>query len=127
MLPIDTFTLAPVMENQPRYVLLVERSAHHGRPSELARHVQSNLEYLNEEYASKCASGRLLPVEVREVPAGTWTELRQQRTRNRGNFEQYKHPCLVNDLEFAGRLASKPDFAPHFPVVSWDGHSVVTH
>jgi hypothetical protein len=126
-LPINTFTLAPVMENKPRYVLLVERSTLGGRPSELAKRVQANLESLNEEYAAKCASGRLLPVEVREVAPGMWTAVRQQRTGNRGNLEQYKHPCLVSDLNFAGRLTAKPDFAPHFPLVSWDGHSVVTH
>jgi hypothetical protein len=128
MLPIDTFTLAPAMEDHARYVLLVERSAHRGRAVELARRVQANLEYLNEEYAAKCASGRLQPVQVREVPADTWYRVRQQRTGNRGNFEQYKHPCLVNDIDFADSVtAAKPDFAPHFPVVSWDGHSVVAH
>jgi hypothetical protein len=31
--------------------------------------------------------------------------LRQEKTRERGNFEEYKQPCLVGDLEFAGRLA----------------------
>ena len=30
-LPLDTFTLAPVMEGQPRYVLLVEPAVHRGR------------------------------------------------------------------------------------------------
>jgi hypothetical protein len=127
-LPIDTFTLAPIMEKHARYLLLVERSAHRGRAAELARRVQANLEYLNEEYAAKCASGRLQPVQIREVPGDTWQKVRQQRTGNRGNFEQYKHPCLVNDILFADSLtAAKPDFAPHFPAVSWDGRSVVAH
>ena len=66
-LPIDTFTLAPVMEEQPRYVLLVEPPAHHGRAAELAHRVQANLAAVNEEYGDKCGSGRLLPVQVREV------------------------------------------------------------
>jgi hypothetical protein len=128
MLPIDTFTLAPVIEDQARYVLLVERAAHRSRANELARRVQANLEYLNEEYAAKCASGRLKPVQVREVPPNAWSKVRHERTRNRGNFEQYKHPCLVNDVAFAaGLTAPKPDFEPHFPVVSWDGQSVVAH
>jgi hypothetical protein len=47
-LSIDTFTLAPVMENMPRYVLLIEPHVHQGRISELARGVQANLERLNE-------------------------------------------------------------------------------
>ena len=36
-LAIDTFTLAPVMEDMPRYVLLVEPHVHQGRARELAR------------------------------------------------------------------------------------------
>ncbi|MCI0335527.1 MAG: GH3 auxin-responsive promoter family protein [Planctomycetes bacterium] len=121
-LPLDVFTLAPLMEQQPRYVLLVERPVHKGRAAELAAHVQANLAQLNEEYASKCASTRLLPVEVREVPAGTWVELRRERTRHRGNFEEYKHPCLVGELDFVERFASgHVDFATRAPSVSLPG------
>jgi GH3 auxin-responsive promoter len=104
-LPIDAFTLAPVMEEKPRYVLLIEPHVHRGRGTELARLVQSRLEQVNEEYAEKCSSGRLLPVEVRPVPAGTWSNLRHEKTGQRGNFEEYKQPCLVGDLQFADRLA----------------------
>jgi hypothetical protein len=106
-LPIDTFTLAPVMEQQPRYLLLIERATHTGRATELAAHVHTNLAQINEEYAAKCASGRLLPVQVRDVPAGTWAELRRQRTSRRGNFEEYKHPCLVGELNFVERLVGR--------------------
>jgi hypothetical protein len=105
-LPLETFTLAPVMGEQPRYVLLVEPPAHRGRADELAHRVQANLERVNEEYGSKCSSGRLLPVQVREVAPGTWSRLRNQRIGERGNFEEYKHPCLVNDLEFADRVCT---------------------
>jgi hypothetical protein len=104
-LPAEAFTLAPTFEQQPRYVLLVEARLHQGKAAELARRTQANLERINVEYAEKSASGRLLPLEVREVPAGTWDALRQEKTRQRGNFEEYKHPCLVSDLEFAQRLA----------------------
>ena len=103
-LPDDMFTLAPNMDVHPRYVLLVEPTAHRGRGNELARCVQVNLELLNEEYQSKCSSGRLLPVQVREVASGTWNALRNKRIGERGNFEEYKHPCLVGDLEFIDRL-----------------------
>jgi hypothetical protein len=115
-LPIDTFTLAPVMEQQPRYVLLVERQTHQGRAAELAAQVHSNLAQFNEEYASKCASRRLQPIQVREVPPGTWTELRRQRTSRRGNFEEYKHPCLVGELSFVERLLGRSaDALPRMP------------
>jgi hypothetical protein len=104
-LAIDAFTLAPVMEDKPRYVLLIEPQVHCGRAGELVQLLQQRLERVNEEYAEKCASGRLLPVEVREVPAGTWINLRREKTGRRGNFEEYKQPCLVGDLEYAERLA----------------------
>jgi len=118
-LSIDTFTLAPVMEQQPRYVLLVERQTHRGRADELGAQVHANLAQINEEYASKCASGRLLPLQVREVPVGTWIELRRQRTSRRGNFEEYKHPCLVGELGFVERfVARSADAAPRVPNVS---------
>jgi hypothetical protein len=121
-LPIDVFTLAPVMESQPRYVLLVERRVHQGQVAQLAAQLQENLARVNEEYAAKCASGRLLGVEIREVPPGTWSSLRHEKTNGRGNFEQYKHPCLVEDLTFVERLAGgRTHIAPHVPILSWLG------
>jgi hypothetical protein len=103
-LPIDFFTLAPVMEEHPRYVLLVERRLHQSRQAELAAAVQRRLCNLNEEYSEKCTDGRLLPIQVREVPDGTWARMRQEKTGTRGNFEEYKHICLVQDLTFVDRL-----------------------
>ena len=103
-LPIDYFLVAPVIEAHPRYVLLVERKAHQGRPMELAERFQEHLARLNEEYAEKCYSGRLLPVQVREVPAGTWNRIRADKTNARGNFEEYKHVCLSQDLSLVDRL-----------------------
>jgi hypothetical protein len=111
-LPIDTFTLAPIIDEQPRYVLLVESPAHRGRTDELAHRVQLNLAAVNEEYGDKCGSGRLLPVQVREVANGTWNALRRERTGDRGNFEEYKHPCLVGDVNFAERIAQLSTHAP---------------
>jgi hypothetical protein len=118
-LSIDTFTLAPVMEDMPCYVLLLEPNVHQGRTRDLARCVQSHLERLNEEYADKCAAGRIRPVRIGILPAGTWDQLRQQKTGPRGNFEEYKHPCLVSDLGFAARFAPRyPDSAAHVARVS---------
>jgi len=94
-----------VMEEKPRYVLLIEPHVHRGGAAELARRVQAHLEQANEEYAEKCCSGRLLPIEVRQVSAGTWNNLRREKTGQRGNFEEYKQPCLVGDLDFVERLA----------------------
>jgi len=121
-LPIETFTLAPVVGPNSYYVLLIERGALRGRAKELAARIQANLERLNEEYAAKTSSGRLMPVEIREVPVGTWHKLRHEKTSCRGNLEQYKHPCLVNDLTFVERAADpapKPAFAPHISPLTW--------
>jgi hypothetical protein len=106
-LPTEFFAVAPVMEGQPRYVLLVEPKSRGWYTEQLAARVQSNLEKLNEEYAAKCASGRLLPAVVREVPVGTWHGMRQAKTSARGNFEEYKHVYLVQDLTFAERLTAQ--------------------
>jgi hypothetical protein len=106
-LPIDFFAVAPVMNGQPQYVLLVEPNYRRSWEAGLAARVQANLEQLNEEYAAKCASGRLLPVEVREVPAGTWHAMRQRKTGTRGNFEEYKHIYLVQDLAFVERMTAQ--------------------
>jgi hypothetical protein len=106
-LPVQTFTLAPTMDSyqrKPRYLLLVEPTTHGGRATELAEQVEFQLRRANMEYLEKAESGRLLPVEVHEVAPGTWTALRKQRTSERGNFEEYKHPCLATDLGFLERL-----------------------
>jgi hypothetical protein len=63
---------------------------------------------VNEEYGSKCISGRLMPVQVREVAPDTWNALRNRRIGDRGNLEEYKHPCLVGDLGFVDRLITLP-------------------
>ena len=106
-LPVTAFTVAPVMEDRPRYVLLIESVEDIQGRRELAAVVQKNLENLNWEYAEKCTSGRLHPLRVEEVPAGTWTAMRHQKTSERGNFEEYKHPCLTSDLQFVGRTTGK--------------------
>ena len=126
-LPLETFTLAPVMDEHPRYVLLVEPPAHRGRADELAHRVQANLERLNEEYGSKCSSGRLLPVQVREVAGGTWNALKMERIADRGNLEEYKHPCLVGELEFVDRLTRLSVASPQNRTGSFTSCAVRKH
>lgn len=103
-LAIDSFTLAPLLKEKPRYVLLLEPHVLCDRAAELQSSLQANLERVNEEYQEKCASERLLPVQIGIVPDGTWQTMRRSKTDARGNYEEYKHPCLVNDLSFAARL-----------------------
>jgi hypothetical protein len=93
-----------VIEDAPGYVLLLEHSQHRGLVTEIETRVQANLEGLNEEYASKCATGRLLPLRIREVPLGTWRKIRDARIRARGNVEEYKHSFLAQDAALVERL-----------------------
>lgn len=103
-LPSATFTLAPAMDERPYYELLLEPGPHMGRELELANALQQRLTEQNWEYGEKCGSGRILPARVREIPAGTWTAFRRQRSAARGNFEEFKHPCLVSDFDFCAKL-----------------------
>jgi len=106
--PVPEFTMAPVMDVRPGYLLLVEQEWDEGQKRQVADRVEEHLHQLNCEYAEKRRTGRLNPLAVHRVPPGTWRSLRQERTAARGNFEEYKHPCLVGDLEFVARLPACP-------------------
>lgn len=104
---LSHFTVSPVWSEPPRYQLLVEGAEviSHAVGESLAEQVEFELQKLNCEYADKRASGRLQPLRWFPLPVGTWeryTAARQDGTG--GSPEQYKHPCLVPDLTFCGRL-----------------------
>lgn len=99
-----TFTLAPRMRERPQYRLLLDSADQLQERERLARELQRRLEQINIEYADKCRSGRIDTIEVHEIPAGSWDRLRAKRSGERGNFEEYKHPCLTNDLGFIDRV-----------------------
>ena len=103
--PLDSFTLAPVLGEVLHYVLLLEPGSQAAQAIELARKVDDGLQELNCEYAEKRRSGRVGPVLVRQVPSGTWAEMRRRKSEARGNFEEYKHPCLIGDVNAAERIA----------------------
>ena len=104
-LPVESFTIAPIMKgDHPGYVILIEPSTTGRNNEDFARRVESHLKTLNMEYADKLESGRLRPLSVQEIPSGTWHSYRIMRTSERGNFEEYKHPCLANDVNFVDKL-----------------------
>jgi hypothetical protein len=104
---IETFTIAPRVEgDRPGYVLLLESGIEKRRAADLLRFVDSQLRQLNCEYADKVQSRRLEPLSLVEIPEGTWDRFRAGRISQRGNLEEYKHPCLVNDLQFAERIST---------------------
>jgi hypothetical protein len=103
-IPPCTFTVAPMMTDKPRYQILLTPGVQADCGAELAREAQHRLEALNIEYREKCQSGRIEPLVARVLPEGTWQALRDARSRERGNYEEFKHPCLTNDLAFVDKL-----------------------
>ena len=69
--------------------------------TDLAAAIDAELQRANIEYAAKRASGRLGPVQLQFLPEGEWRRWDQARLdRSGGSAEQYKHPCLIPNLEF---------------------------
>lgn len=103
-LPAATYSLAPCWdEDRPYYGLFVERgeATDGARGQSLAEALERRLRELNAEYAAKRDSLRLSPVRLQLLPPGTWPQWDRQRlVRTGGTPEQYKHPCLINDVQF---------------------------
>ncbi len=115
-LSLSYYTVAPVWGTPPAYRLLVEgRDVPTLRDAErLAELVDIELQRLNCEYADKRATGRLAPMAPLTLPDGTWAEMiRRRQSQPGGSLEQYKHPCLKPDLDFAETLVREfPEVAP---------------
>jgi len=104
---LQHFTVSPAWGDPPWYQLLAEErdleSSDIG--TGLAKQVDDQLQKLNCEYQDKRASGRLAAMKWVPLSAGTWKEFsRRSQSKLGGSFEQYKHPCLVPDMEFSLRL-----------------------
>jgi hypothetical protein len=103
---LGLFTMAPHWDDPPGYELLLEPGPYMHRHKELAARVDRHIGRMNIEYRERLESQRLRPLAVRAVPEGAWEVFRANRLRRGGSLEQYKHPCLTNDLEFVRRLES---------------------
>lgn len=104
---VGDFTLAPVWGDPPNYQLLAEHRNEWPAASgeQLARLVDEQLQQLNCEYRDKRQSGRLGTVRWIELPPETWQNFARKRQQKLGgSLEQYKHPCLVPDVEFSDQL-----------------------
>jgi GH3 auxin-responsive promoter len=103
--PLSAYAVAPCWdEAQPYYGLFVEEAD--ARDPALLRRFLTALDLAlgenNIEYEAKRTSGRLGPVRAFIVPTGFWTQWDRQRVeRTGGSPEQYKHPCLIGDPDFA--------------------------
>jgi hypothetical protein len=101
---LSDFTLAPVWGEPPGYQLLTESPA----GKNLARRVDAKLQEINCEYREKRQTGRLVEMKSVHLPQGTWERFARQRIqKNGGSLEQYKHPCLVPDMDFVARVLSE--------------------
>ena len=104
-LPIEHFTATPVFGDPPGYVLILESGSWKNQSESLARQIDKQLCNMNCEYANRLTTRRLTPIRIHAVNPGTWRAFRQQRIQKLGgSLEQYKHPCLVNDLGFIGTV-----------------------
>lgn len=103
------FTLTPVWGVPPYYQLLLEAGE---LPTvELADRIafatDIKLQELNCEYQEKRSTGRLGPLRAVRLQNGAWRRFAEQRQlRLGGSVEQYKHPCLMPDLEAVARCFS---------------------
>jgi hypothetical protein len=110
---LGSYSVAPcwpdAAEEQPYYGLFVERGdvaeAAGGR---LADRLDTELQRLNIEYEAKRSSRRLGRVRAQWLPGGFWQRWDHDRLiRSGGSLEQYKHPCLINDPQFAEKAGHR--------------------
>ncbi len=101
---IGGYSLAPVWDDsRPFYGLFLEETETRDDAG-LRRFLQEYeraLGDLNIEYAAKRDGGRLGPVRAFLLPPGTWAAWDRARVATTGGSpEQYKHPCLIGDVNF---------------------------
>ncbi|MCA9073602.1 MAG: GH3 auxin-responsive promoter family protein [Planctomycetaceae bacterium] len=110
-LQLSHYTFAPQWGNPPFYQLLVEEHefANPAEAKQLATMIDQELQHLNCEYADKRSTGRLDQLRPHLLPRGTWQMvIDRKQSQLGGSIEQYKHPCLKPDLNFAASLVDTP-------------------
>jgi hypothetical protein len=114
-LALTCYSVAPCWDDEtPYYGLFVERTdvANPEQGSRLAALLDRQLGEENIEYRSKRDSLRLAPLRLELLPAGAWAEWDRRRLeRAGGSAEQYKHPCLINDMNFRATMPVQAEVA----------------
>jgi hypothetical protein len=113
---LPQFTVVPAWDDPPRYRILLEQSdtPRFELTERFAALIDEQLQTLNCEYREKRESARLGQLAFQSVPDGTWDQISARRNSRLGSsLEQYKHPCLIPDLDFvkqfeAGNQTSTP-------------------
>ncbi len=113
----QNWSLAPCWnEGQPCYGLFVEQQELPAAAviEQFTATVDQNLQEANYEYAAKRRSDRLGSVRIEPVPNGMWAKWDRDLVTAKGSaLEQYKHPYLITDLDFAKtRRTEKLPIAP---------------
>jgi hypothetical protein len=115
-LNLTSYCLAPCWsDSRPYYGLFVEASDLAGKEQgkQLAQMLDQRLGEMNCEYASKRQSLRLGAARLELLPTGAWHEWDRRRLAlTGGTWEQYKHPCLINDLNFRDTVKVLEEVAP---------------
>jgi hypothetical protein len=110
------YSLAPVWDDaQPYYGLFIERgdALDSDAGPTFLRGLERSLREHNSEYESKRDSGRLGPVRLMVLPPGFWQQWDRDRLRQSGGVaEQYKHPCLLGDVNFRASVAVEREVQP---------------
>ena len=80
----------------------------------LIRGLEDRLSQANVEYAAKRESRGLGPIRLAAAcqPAPGSTGTAQRLLRNGGTLEQYKHPCLISDIEFRSSIGVLEEIGP---------------
>jgi hypothetical protein len=102
--PLGVFSVAPCWDEEtPYYGFFVEAKDFHGEEQmqRFLAKAETSLRLGNDEYAAKRDSFRLQPARLKLLPEGFWRNWDRERlARTNGAPEQYKHPCLLPDVEF---------------------------
>jgi len=106
-LALNVYSVAPVWnDDQPYYGLFIESNEMPAENAQMvAQRLEADLRKSNIEYESKRESARLGPIKAFMLPTGTWQKWDRERLKKTGGtLEQYKHPCLINDLKFKSEV-----------------------
>ncbi len=104
------YTLIPAWGDPPGYRLLLEEQDLPGRDSinGFERRLDDRLRNLNCEYDEKRGTGRLERLSVLPLKDGSWSQFAANRQQTLGgSIEQYKHPCLLPNMQAAAEAVKQ--------------------
>jgi hypothetical protein len=115
-LNLTAYSVAPCWDDeQPYYGLFIERGdlGRREQGEALIHALEKRLQEVNIEYAAKRESRRLGPLRLNVIPNQAWQEWDRQRlAHSGGTLEQYKHPCLIPDLQFRAGMRIEEEIQP---------------